>query len=353
LNVPVVLIVLLLIFATPVSAATVSTKSHCDRYSCSSEIRFVAAPGERNDLTLSESAPGFVDLHDAGAPISGCMSVDANTVRCASGTTFVDLGDGDDVFHGTFGIVDGGPGSDVLSGPAAFEDDDPAEPDRYIGPGTISYAGRKDDLRIDLRAGKVAPDGDVLEGDIHDATGGFGDDVVIGTDGRNTLAGGYGSDRILGLGGDDALMTGIDAGASIFYEPHDRDVVEGGAGDDTITVTSRHDAGNVHRCGPGRDVVIQVMRRDFATGDCERLALGADDEHYAVHIHPRADLFVVDRVEARKVAYAGDQIVARGRRNLRLNALGRRLLDRRGRLKVTVEMHDRRATAGFRMELRR
>jgi len=25
-------------------------------------------------------------------------------VRCASGTTFVDLGDGDDTFHGTFGI---------------------------------------------------------------------------------------------------------------------------------------------------------------------------------------------------------------------------------------------------------
>jgi len=94
LNVPVVLIALLLILATPASAATVSTKAHCDRYSCSYEIDFVAAPGERNDVTLSESTPGFVDLHDAGAPVSGCMSVDANTVRCASGTTFVDLGDG-------------------------------------------------------------------------------------------------------------------------------------------------------------------------------------------------------------------------------------------------------------------
>jgi hypothetical protein len=353
LNVPVVLIVLFLILVTPASAATVSTKSYCDRYSCSSENRFVAARGERNDVTLSESVPGFVDLHDAGAPVGGCTSIDTNTVRCASGTTFVDLGDGDDTFHGTFGIVDGGPGSDVLSGPAAFEDDDPAEPDHYIGPGTISYAARKDDLRIDLRAGTVAPDGDVLDGDIRDATGGFGDDVVIGTDAPNTLAGGYGSDRILGFGGDDVLMTGIDAGASIFYEPHDRDVVEGGAGDDTITVTSRHDAGNVHRCGAGRDAVIQVLRHDFVGGDCERLALGADDEHYAVHIHPRASVFVVDRVEGRKVAYAGDRVVARGRRNLRLNALGRRLLARRGRLKVTVEMHDRRATAGFRMELRR
>ena len=186
---------------------------------------------------------------------------------------------------------------------------------------------------------------------------------MIGTDAPNTLATaspcglitaslGYGSDRILGLGGDDVLMTGIDAGASIFYDPHDRDVTEAGAGDDTITVTSRHDAGNVHRCGAGRDAVIQVLRHDFVDGDCERLALGAD-EHYAVHIHPRASVFVVDRVEARKVAYAGDRVVARGRRNVRLNALGRRLLARRGRLKVTVEMHDRRATAGFRMELRR
>jgi hypothetical protein len=181
---------------------------------------------------------------------------------------------------------------------------------------------------------------------MHDATGGLGDDVVIGTDGRNTLVGGYGSDRILGLGGDDELMTGIDAGASIFYEPHDRDVVEGGAGDDTVTVTSRHDAGNVHRCGAGRDAVIQVLRHDFVDGDCERLALGADDEHHAVHVHPRASVFVVDRVEPTP----GDQVVARGRRNLRLNALGRRLLARRGRLKV--EMHDRRTTAGFRMELR-
>ena len=65
-----VLIVLFLILA-PASAATVSTKSYCDRYSCSSENRFVAAPGERNDVTLSESVPGFVDLHDAGAPVSG------------------------------------------------------------------------------------------------------------------------------------------------------------------------------------------------------------------------------------------------------------------------------------------
>ena len=71
MNVSVLLVVLSLILATPASAATVSTKSYCDRYSCSSENRFVAAPGERNDVTLSESVPGFVDLHDAGAPVSG------------------------------------------------------------------------------------------------------------------------------------------------------------------------------------------------------------------------------------------------------------------------------------------
>jgi hypothetical protein len=353
----VLLIALLLIFAAPASAATVEQGGSCDHF-CSFELTYTAAPGEVNDLTITRPAPGVLEFHDPGAPVSGCAAIDAHTVRCPSGTgsdsTFVsaDLGDGDDTFHGS-GSVDGGPGSDLLvsTEAASFVDDDGAEPDRYVGRAVVDYSSRLDDLRIDLRAGQVMPDGDVLEG-VPSATGGSGDDVLIGTDGRNELIGGYGSDRLVGLGGNDDLITGIYSGDA-HYEPRGRNIVDGGAGDDRIIVTSRHDAGNVLRCGSGRDYVLSVMRRDFVGGDCNRLALNAYVNHFSVHIHPRKHVFVTEHEEARKIAYAGRHVVARGRRNLRLNALGRRLLERHGRLKVTVEMHDLRKISGFRMELRR
>ncbi len=307
-------------------------------------------------------------------PVTGCVAVDANTVRCTmsmgegdSVHAYAELGDGDDAFHGSAfvdggsgndrltgesGWLTGGPGSDVLTatGPVVLGDGDGAEParDRYIGlasdPATLDYSDRSDDLRIDLRTGTVAPEGDHIE-NIDSVTGGFGDDVLIGTDGPNAIFGGYGSDRILGLGGDDVLTTGIYTD-DVFHESKGREIVEGGAGDDRIEVTSRHGRGSIYRCGAGKDVVAQVQLRDYASVDCEQLVLR---EARHVRLHPSSNRFLSGNRRGVYVARAGRQVVARGSRDLRLNALGRRLLAERGRLELTVGV----LGAHFRTELLR
>ncbi len=200
-------------------------------------------------------------IHDAGAPVSGCLRVDEHTAMCGAPASesfqiLINLGDGDDVAHTTSASVDGGTGDDALTGEqgelmggpgsdvltatgfgAWFVDGDgkhPA-PDRYLGArgkiNSIDYTGRTEDLRIDLRSPFTTADGDYLE-NVSSAIGGLGDDVLIGNDGPNELYGGPGADRLLGLGGDDKLFTGIGSGAIVYSDPLGRDVVEGGAGND-------------------------------------------------------------------------------------------------------------------------
>ena len=253
---------LLLALAAPASAGTIVTGGDCSaRYYCTHEATYTAAPGERNDVTVTRPGPGLAQIHDAGAPVQGCLRVDDHTALCGapaseSFTIQVNLGDGDDAAHATGAYVDGGPGNDTLTGEQGvltggpgsdvltataggvyFEDGDgnrPA-PDRYLGapgkPNEIDYIGRYEDLRIDLRGPYTTPEGDYLE-NIQNAHGGYGDDVIIGNDGPNKLYGARGADRVVGLGGDDDLYTEIDSGALIQLDPPGRDVLEGGAGDD-------------------------------------------------------------------------------------------------------------------------
>ena len=134
---------------------------------------------------------------------AGCTALDPQTARCVAANgrrarADAALGDGDDRATSDGGTVDGGAGNDDLmtsggaltGGPgedvlrsdqrgAYFSDGDGRTParDRYLGgPGrnTLSYEGRTDDVRVDLR--RAGPGGapgerDHVEG-IEDATGG-------------------------------------------------------------------------------------------------------------------------------------------------------------------------------------
>src|SRR4051794_31126300 len=73
-------------------------------------VRYLAWPGERNDLSfelLEESWPTAFVIRDPGATISvgpECVSVDAHTAVCVSSSGAMyhlraQLGDGDDVLH--------------------------------------------------------------------------------------------------------------------------------------------------------------------------------------------------------------------------------------------------------------
>jgi Ca2+-binding RTX toxin-like protein len=81
---------------------------------------------------------------------------------------------------------------------------------------------------------------------IENASGGSGNDTLIGNEAANILAGGAGNDRLSGNGGDDVLIGG--AGA---------DTLTGGAGADTFRFTALADSS----VGSGRDVIT-----DFTSG---------------------------------------------------------------------------------------
>src|SRR5689334_12279189 len=89
---------------------------------------FTAAPGERNDVTITMS-DGRAIVTDAGAQLSaapGCDQIDAHTANCpmrqhqpgSSDPYEIELGDGDDVLHADDGpdTIDVGPGNDEVHG---------------------------------------------------------------------------------------------------------------------------------------------------------------------------------------------------------------------------------------------
>src|SRR3954470_14378482 len=106
------LLALLLALASPASAGTLVWRGDCSyRYYCSHEVTYTAAPGERNDVTVTRPG-GAVLVHDAGAPVSGCQAIDAHTAQCSPPPSEpilvrVLLGDGDDVARSTGANVDG------------------------------------------------------------------------------------------------------------------------------------------------------------------------------------------------------------------------------------------------------
>ena len=62
------------------SAASVKVDADCTvRYYCSWQVTYTAAPGERNDVTVT-SGDGYVDIRDTGAPIAGRNTREPHTV---------------------------------------------------------------------------------------------------------------------------------------------------------------------------------------------------------------------------------------------------------------------------------
>jgi hypothetical protein len=196
-------------------------------------------------------------------------------------------GPGPDVLHGGGGpdVLEGADGADRI----VVSDGEPDRADGGAGDDIASYEASAAAVRVDLA--DPAPDGAEGEGDVlrgfESATGGAGDDRLVGDEGPNVLDGGPGSDVLLGRGGDDSL-----SGGSAF--PLGRpalDAVFGGAGADRLTAESaatldggtgndRIEPGFTARrawaaCGDGRDSVL-VAPFMHVEGDaaCEVLRVG-------------------------------------------------------------------------------
>ena len=159
--------------------------------------------------------------------------------------------------------LDGGPGDDSLAAGRG--------PDTYIGgdgeDAVTDYAGRSFPVAVTLDGN--ADDGGVNEGDnvepdVEDVTGGSGADTLVGNSSDNELDGGAGDDTISGGDGND----GLDGGAG-------RDTIDGGAGRDDLVggpgadlLKTRDGLTDRANCGGGTDSVQGEARDDIA-GNCE------------------------------------------------------------------------------------
>jgi hypothetical protein len=292
-----------------------------------------------------------------------------------------DGGAGDDALEGGSheDRLDGGPGGDVLVGRGASDtltdgDSGGGQADRMVGGrndfDVVSYAGRTRGLRVDLTRGTggTPGEGDRLQG-IETVLGGTGDDRLrasrIGTNptnvgtrtfgselhgnaGDDVLTGGPQSDRLYGDGGDDRLRAGAR-----------RDSLYPGPGRDAL------------RCGQGRtDVVFRPAPGELLLPACEHMVLGAPEVSFDMPTYPtrmtrKAASFDVEcpgspepvqpacdgSLELREAAgkrrllgtapfsiAAADQEETKVRAtvDVPLNALGRRLVDRRRGVATTV-----------------
>jgi hypothetical protein len=272
---------------------------------------YLAAPGETNHLTIEIRGDNYI-LTDPGAEIDGCERIDGDPhrVTCPIGGepgrgvwSKVDLGDGDDSFHGDttpaaardveevyggegndqlFGghggdHLDGGFGDDLLDGGGGdttsreepgfaessraagifrdFLDGGPGADVLRGGPGDfdgVLYAARSEPVRANLDGlanDGQAGEGDTIGTDVEEITGGAGDDVLLGDARGNVLDGGGGNDVIDGRGG---------------YG----DYGGGGNGDDEIYLQDGGDEGLEGRLGgPIPFVHDDIVRCDeWATG---------------------------------------------------------------------------------------
>lgn len=207
------------IAAADASAATVS--GHDVAYTT-----FEAAPGERNDVTVTHPAANAFFITDRGAPLTAegsCYPRDGG-IWCDTYILSLRAGDEDDTVTLTSSdrlsgsAIYGGDGNDVLSGENLGEIDGDAGDDRIEGHNIFVRAtGGDGDDELDVAAtwglrGGAGNDRITMPlcetcniQQFEPADGGEGDDVMTGSAGPETLAGGPGNDVLRGGGGRDTL----------------------------------------------------------------------------------------------------------------------------------------------------
>jgi Ca2+-binding RTX toxin-like protein len=220
----------------------------------------------------------------------------AYTGAPAGGVLDLRGGDGNDRLTGE-GRNDhlyGGPGNDRMYGGAGndwFHADSTADGADYMhgGGGVDNAYYHPRTVAINLTLGNgLADDGEPGEGDdidlnVEDATGGAGDDVLVGSKLDNDISGGPGNDEIYGGSGDD-LLDGHLGNDLVFGEDGD-DSVHGWKGDDILTGGPGADeyAGNAGNdtilnadgfadrvfCGDDVDDVEEDPLDTFPLNDCE------------------------------------------------------------------------------------
>jgi Ca2+-binding RTX toxin-like protein len=164
-------------------------------------------------------------------------------------------GTGVDTITGNTGVnrLDGGPGGDTVNGGAGADvlvggKGDGA--DTYNGGAdvdTVTFAAVATGVDITLDGSASGTDGDVMNS-VENATGGDGADIITGSAARNRLNGGFGIDTLNG----DPVITCPTGGTPPCYATSN-DTLNGGPGDDALHGRNGADALNGGN-GPGSDL---------------------------------------------------------------------------------------------------
>ncbi|GHC43532.1 calcium-binding protein [Neogemmobacter tilapiae] len=185
-------------------------------------------------LDLSDSTAGWsLFANGQGAASDGMTELTFSGFERVTGSA-----QGDTVEEGTStDTILGGAGSDSI-----YINDLASMNDHFDGGAGTDYLSCEafgGNLLIDLDAGTLTGHGAALN--FEGASGGSGDDTLLGTTAGNNLSGYIGADSLVGRGGQDTLAAGSandsvfgGAGADLAYGGTGADQINGGAGADTL-----------------------------------------------------------------------------------------------------------------------
>ena len=117
---------------------------------------------------------------------------------------------------------------------------------------------------VQLGGYSIASDAHDADAKIENATGGSGDDVIVGNEGANVLTGNLGNDLLLGSAGDDSISGG--EGDDELAGGEGNDALDGGAGSDTALFSDVYSNYELSRNDSTGVVTVSHVRGSRADG---------------------------------------------------------------------------------------
>jgi Ca2+-binding RTX toxin-like protein len=213
--------------------------------------------GDGNDMLESGGVPSLRGDHPS---VNGRAGNDR--LIGSAGADRLEGSQGDDVLEGGGGddVLLGGGGADRGRGGAGTDTWDASAPDSPFGPWDVTI--RPDDQPNDGRPGE----GDDVGSDIENFRTGAGNDHITGTDQANVIQAGSGDDTIVALGGADRIMPGGDPCCSVGDRGEEgAKTIDAGTGEDVVAIAA------------GDDDTLRLRDGDPDIASCSPRALAAID----------------------------------------------------------------------------